>query len=255
MNAFLDAMFDDLDEVNEVPPANRPLMQNEPIHMNDDEPAMNVNMPEFSTSHNVHIDEQNQGIEDQNIHTRQKVASLAEVNRHGWEASSDEGERAMEAQVAPEVTRDTSGEEQIVHEDENEEPSEDEATMVALIKEKQQSYKAAQRRTRQAVAEADEAFIPSATERYSTVVVQNLVKAQPTTAIPRIEQVDDSVVNYKRFRKVRMSEFGRKVRLFRIETNINVLQTTRPQQHNEMSYIRMLPHDEIQSAMQGKCLN
>ncbi|CAO3660171.1 unnamed protein product [Umbelopsis ramanniana] len=227
LNAFLDAMFDDLDEVNEVPPANSPLMQNEPIHLNDDEPAMDVDIPESSTSHNVHIDEQNQGTAEQNMHTRQKVASLAEVNKHGWEASSDEGERGTEAQVAPEVTRDTSGEEQIVHEDENVEPSEDEATMVALIKEKQQSYKAAQRRSRQAVADADEAFIPSATERYSTVVVQNLVKAQPTIATPRTEQVDDSVVNYKRFRK-----------------------TTRPQQHNEMSYIRMLPHDEIQSAMQ-----
>lgn len=249
-------MFDDLDEVKEVPPANPPLVQNEPIHMNDDDPEMNVNRPESLTRHNVHIDEQNPDTEDQNTHSRQKVASLAEFNKHGWEASSEEGERKTEAHVAPEVTRDTLGEEQIELEDENEnvEASQDEASMIALIKERQQSYKAAQRRSRQAVAEADEAFVPSPTERYSTVVVQNLVKAQPTSATRRIEQVDGSVVNYKRFRKVRMSRCSRRSDFFRIESNTDVSQTTRPQQHNEISYIRMLPHDEIQSAMQGKCL-
>jgi hypothetical protein len=208
LNAFLDAMFDDLDEVDEVPPANPSPIQNEPIKIAE-VPAMNIDIPEASTSHNVHTDEHNQEIEDQSIDTRQKVASLAEVNRQTWEASSDEGERGTEVQVAPEATRDISREELSVQEDENMEPIEDEETMVALIKEKQQRYKAAARRSREAAAEADEAFVPSATERYSTIVVHSLVKAPPTPAPPRTVQSDDSVVNYKRFRKVRMSRIWR----------------------------------------------
>ncbi|KAI9285899.1 hypothetical protein BC943DRAFT_322047 [Umbelopsis sp. AD052] len=223
LNAFLDAMFDDLDEVEETPAAIPLPVQNEPIQI-DEAPAMDVDMSEFSTSHNVHMGKQNQEIEDQNLHIRQTVASLAEVNRQPWEASSDEGERGTEAQVAPEVTHDIAGEEMVVQEDQNIEPIEDEETMVALIKEKQQNYKAAARRSREAAAEADEAFVPNATEQYSKIVVQSLVKAPPAAASTRTVQSD--VVNYKRFRK-----------------------TARPQ-HNEMSYIRMLPHDEIQSAMQ-----
>ncbi|KAI8580961.1 hypothetical protein K450DRAFT_235455 [Umbelopsis ramanniana AG] len=225
LNAFLDAMFDDLDEVEEIPPANLSPVQSEPLQI-DEAPAMNADMPKSSASRNVHIDEHNQQIEDQSVHIRQKVASLADVNRQPWEASSDEGERGIEAQVAPEVTRAISGEELIVQEDENMEPNETEDTIVALIKEKQQSFRAAARRSREVAAEADEAFVPSATEQYSTIVVQSLVKAPPTASSTRTVQADDSVVNYKRFRK-----------------------TARPQ-HNEMSYIRMLPHDEMQLAMQ-----
>lgn len=197
-------MFDDLDEVEETPAAIPLPVQNEPIQI-DEAPAMDVDMPESSTSHNVHMGKQNQEIEDQSMHIRQTVASLAEVNRQPWEASSDEGERGTEAQVAPEVTHDIAGEEMVVQEDQNIEPIEDEETMVALIKEKQQNYKAAARRSREAAAEADEAFVPNATEQYSKIVVQSLVKAPPAAASTRTVQSD--VVNYKRFRKVSMSDF------------------------------------------------
>ncbi|KAH8548558.1 hypothetical protein BGW37DRAFT_506646 [Umbelopsis sp. PMI_123] len=205
LNAFLDAMFDDLDEVDEGPPVTVP-MESEPKSIID-EPPMQADTSESSKSHNTHVDGQRQGKIGEVTHSRQKIASIAEVNSRTWEASSDEGERDTEAQVAPEIIHDGAGEEAAI-EDENMERSEDEATMVALIKEKQQSFKAAARRSREAAAEADEAFVPDSTERYSTVVVQTLVKTPPTTPPSRTSQASDGVVNFKRFRKVRIMQLS-----------------------------------------------
>ncbi|KAM3589073.1 hypothetical protein VKS41_001497 [Umbelopsis sp. WA50703] len=104
---------------------------------------------------------------------------------------------------------------------------EDEASISAAIEKQKMSLKASMKRSQDQALEQDNSFVTNPSERYTTIVVQSLIKP----SAPPLQQSESTpqagVVNFKRFRK-----------------------THHQQPNNDMSYIRMLPHYEIHSAMQ-----
>jgi hypothetical protein len=80
---------------------------------------------------------------------------------------------------------------------------EDEASISAAIEKQKMSLKASMKRSQDQALEQDNSFVTNPSERYTTIVVQSLIKP----SAPPLQQSENTpqagVVNFKRFRKVR----------------------------------------------------
>lgn len=146
------------------------------------------------------VDEPSTGEPSVSEQVRQKTPSLAEINSRPW-GSSDEEEPNVHVAI-PESSNSLDNGNISFHNVEMDD-AEDEDSIVASITNKQKMLKAEAQKSRDEAAEEDEAFETEPGERYSTIIVQSLVKTPPSG--PRVDTpatTNDHAVNYKRFRKV-----------------------------------------------------
>ncbi|KAG2176498.1 hypothetical protein INT43_005738 [Umbelopsis isabellina] len=245
LNDFFDAMFDDLDDgpvetttrsgasvkaktSNEIAAMSSHSAPAESSQAMPRRAAMNktLNLDDASSILDPIIDDEIEMDEEldqaaNEIQQRYGSEKLQEINDRAY-ISSDEEVNTMTANNDQPQHRQTHDPAVVV-----EEEAEDEASISAAIEKQKKSLKASMKRSQEQALEQDNSFVTNPSEHYTTIVVKNLIR--PNTARPQQPEIEPqtNVVNYKRFRKAQHQ-----------------------QPSNDMSYIRMLPHDQIHSAVQ-----
>lgn len=167
------------------------------------EEPITTHAPEPLRRSNLSIGDHSVGESSPSVQPTQHTPRLADINSRTWH-SSDEGEADVQV-VVPASNRRRAHELPTLH-DETMDAKINEKFIVDSIEKKQKSLKEAARKSREEAVEEDEAFVTDPSEKYSTVIVRNLVKA-PTSAPQRDAPTTNSnPVNYKRFRKVRATK-------------------------------------------------
>jgi hypothetical protein len=228
------------------------------------EEPITTHAPEPSRRSKLPIGDHSVGETSRSVQRTQHTPRLADINSRTWD-SSDEGE--ADVQIVVPASNSRRAHELATPHDEIMDANINEKFIVDSIEKKQKSLKEAARKSREEAVEEDEAFVTDPSEKYSTVIVRNLVKA-PTSASQRDAPTTNSnTINYKRFRKVRATKenlrnwlarsydrcsFSNRVSFSFL--HVMAYQVSNQQHMNEMSYIPMLPHDEIRAAFQGKLL-
>ncbi|KAJ2959793.1 hypothetical protein NQZ79_g4771 [Umbelopsis isabellina] len=247
LNDFFDAMFDDLDDgpvektsrtgasagtkacsrivvdTTHLTPAessqamSRRAAVNKSLNVDD---ASSILDP--INDNDMEMDEELDQVANE-IQQRYGSEKLQEINDRAY-VSSDEDANTVTANNDQRQSRRTHEPVAVV-----EEEPEDEASISAAIEKQKKSLKESMKKSQEQALEQDNSFVTNPSEHYTTIVVKNLIKPDTTPPQQSENGPQNNVINYKRFRK-----------------------TQHQQPSNDMSYIRMLPHDQIHSAVQGE---